>query len=93
MARTKPETIAKQFDWDTQALLDFCANVMEDANDHGVALALSSLVIGDHDLACKFLQVRKEHVEAGGLGGELYQRRAALVQELVEKTKAFQAGR
>lgn len=87
MARTKPESIAKQFDWDVQGLLDFCSNVMEDANDHGTALALTSLVIGDHDLACKFLQVRKEHLAAGGLGGELYERRAALVRELNEKMK------
>ncbi len=89
---TKTETIAKQHGWDTQALLRFCAEVMEDANDHGVSLALASLYIGDHDLACKFLQVRKEHVEAGGLGGELYQRRAALVRELEEKTRAAESG-
>lgn len=80
--KINPEQIAAQFKWDIGEIADFCADVLEDANDHNLAAALRAVNIQEYDLACEFIQIEKEHVAAGHLTTELQERRAKLLDRL-----------
>jgi hypothetical protein len=83
MARKiKPQEVAAQCDWDLAALNDFCADILEDANDHNIAAALRALANGDHDLAIDFIKLEKEHEKAGELTPALSNRRDELYDRL-----------
>ena len=80
--KIKPEDVAKQFDWAIDDLTDFCANVLEDANDHNVAATLRAMNCGDYGLARDFIQLEEDQVKAGELTQELYARRNSLLDRL-----------
>ena len=83
MAKTiDPSDVAKQCKWDVADLNDFCADVLEDANDHNIAAALRALAKGDHDLAIEFIKLEKEHEAAGELTPALSHRRDELYDRL-----------
>lgn len=85
MARKiKPQQVAAQFGWDINAISDFCADALEDANDHNLAAALRAVNVQEYDLACEFIQIEKEHASAGHLTTELQERRDKLLERLKE---------
>jgi hypothetical protein len=79
-----PSQVAMQLDWDIGAITDFCANVLEDANDHNVSLALRALNAEDYELAKEFIDLEAAHAEAGELTTELSQKRDELMGRLEE---------
>jgi hypothetical protein len=79
--KIKPSDVAAQLKWDIGAITDFCANVLEDVNDHNISLALRALNAEDYELAKEFIDLESAHAEAGELTPELNERR----QELMEK--------
>lgn len=82
--KIKPQDVAKQFDWDSTDIAEFAADMMEDANDHNLAAALRAVNFQQYDLACEFIQLEKDHQEAGELTTELRDRRHALLDRLRE---------
>lgn len=80
--KIKPQEVAAQFKWELADLNDFCADVLEDANDHNVAAALRALAKGDHDLAIDFIKLEKDHEKAGELTPALSHRRDELYDRL-----------
>ena len=89
--KIKPKQVAAQFKWDSVEIADFCADALEDANDHNVAGALWALNVQEYDLACEFLHLEKDQNEAGELTPELSDRRAALMERLREARKKADA--
>ncbi len=86
--KIRPQDVAAQLEWDLGDIADFCSDVMEDANDHNMAAALRAVNAGDHDLACEFIQLEKEHSEAGHFTKELQDRRNELLDRLQQALKA-----
>lgn len=85
MARkTRPSTVASQLDYDWEPIMQWSADLMEDANFHGISGALEALAYEDHDTAIEFLQLDKEHHEEGSLTRELMDRRLDLYDKLRE---------
>ena len=82
--KIKPEDVASQFNWDSTDISEFCADVMEDANDHNLAAALRAVNFQQYDLACEFIKLEKDQQEAGELTAELRDRRYALLDRLRE---------
>lgn len=77
-----PQDVAAQLKWDIGGITDFCANVLEDANDHNVSMALRALNAEDYELAKEFIDLEADHVEAGELTPELAERRKELADRL-----------
>jgi hypothetical protein len=80
--KQKASEIAAAFKWDIADLTDFCADVLEDANDHNGAAALRAINVGEYGLARDFIQLEEDHVKAGELTPELNVRRGELLGRL-----------
>lgn len=87
--KIKPSDVAGQFDWDIGALTDFCADALEDANDHNIAYALRAMNVEAYDLAKEFIQLEADQAAAGELTPEIRERREALLEQLDEAQDAF----
>ena len=79
-----PSEVAAQEHHDIGELTDFCASVLEDANDHNIAAALRALNAEEYDLAKEFIDLEKDHAEAGELTPELNEKRTELLGRLEE---------
>lgn len=79
-----PKEVAAQFKWAINDLTEFCALVLEEANDHNISLALTAINFQNYELACDFIRLEKDHAEAGELTPELNERRNELVHRLKE---------
>lgn len=75
----EPKDVAAQFKWDINKVTLFCADALEDANDHNIAAALRVLNSGQYDLACEFIKLEMEHQAAGEMTDELRAAQRALV--------------
>lgn len=82
--KIEPQDVAAQLKWDVGAITDFCANALEEANDHNISLALRALNAEDYELAKEFIDLEAEHVEAGELTPELDEKRKELMEKLDE---------
>jgi hypothetical protein len=80
--KIEPSDVASQLKWDIGAITDFCANVLEEANDHNVSLALRALNAEDYELAKEFIDLEAAHAEAGELTPELNEKRRELMERL-----------
>jgi hypothetical protein len=80
----EPSDVAAQLKWDIGAITDFCANALEEANDHNISLALRALNAEDYDLAKEFIDLESAHATAGGLTPELDEKRRELMERLDE---------
>lgn len=72
-----------QFDWAKEDLREFCGEVLEDANDHFIALAIWSMNLSDVDLACDFLRLEEAIAREGGTR-EMLDRRNELLDRFGE---------
>lgn len=79
-----PQDVAKQLHWEIDQIADFSAEMFEDANDHNLAAALRAMNVMGFDLACEFIHLEKDHIEAGHLTEELRKRRDQLMDRLKE---------
>lgn len=79
-----PSEVATALKWDVGDITEFCADTLEDANDHNIAAALRSLNAEQYDLAKEFIDLEKDQAEAGELTPELNQRRTELLERLEE---------
>jgi hypothetical protein len=84
MQKIQPEDVVRQLKWDIGAITDFCANALEEANDHNISLALRALNADDFELAKEFIDLEAAHAEAGELTPELNERRKELTEKLEE---------
>lgn len=80
--KIKPEDVSAQLKWDIGEIADFCADALEDANDHNVAAALRALNYGNYELARDFIKLEEDQAEAGELTPELNERRSGLLDRL-----------
>ena len=80
--KIKPQDVATQFGHDATEIADFCADVLEDANDHNIAAALRAVNVQQYELACDFITLEKDHQAAGELTPELNARRQELLERL-----------
>jgi hypothetical protein len=80
--KTKPEDVAAEHKWDIGDLTEFCALVLEEANDHNTAAALRALNAGAYGLARDFILLEEDHNSAGELTPELQERRSGLLNLL-----------
>jgi hypothetical protein len=87
MAKIKPSDVSSQVDYDIGEAVDFCAQLLEDVNEHNGAYALAALNAGAYDLACEFIKLAEEQDEAGELTKELRSKREMLLEKL-EKAEA-----
>ena len=79
-----PSDVATILKWDIGDVTDFCADTLEDANDHNIAAALRALNAEEYDLAKDFIDLEKDQAEAGELTQELSERRKELLDKLAE---------
>ena len=82
--KIEPSDVAAQLKWDIGGITDFCASVLEEANDHNVSLALRALNADDYELAKEFIDLEAAHADAGELTPELNERRKELMGRLDE---------
>ena len=82
--KIEPRDVATQLKWNIGAITDFCANALEEANDHNVSLALRALNADDYELAKEFIDLEAAHAEAGELTPDLNQKRKELMERLDE---------
>lgn len=80
--KIKPSEVASQFDWNIADLTDFCADVLEEANDHNTAAALRAINCQNYELAREFIKLEEDQVKAGELTPELNERRNGLLDRL-----------
>jgi len=81
MKKPKASSITMAFDYDIGELLDFCGEVLEDANEHWIAHALWSANAGDPELAKKFIQLSADVDKAGELTRDLREQSEKLLDE------------
>lgn len=86
--RIEPQDIAAQLKWDIGAITAFCADALEEANDHNISLALRALNAEDYELAKEFIDLEAAHAEAGELTPELNALRQGLMERLEESEGA-----
>ena len=79
-----PSEVATALKWDIGAITDFCADALEDANDHNIAAALRALNAEEYELAKEFIDLEAAHAEAGELTPELDEKRKELMEKLDE---------
>lgn len=82
MPKIQPKDVARQEKWDIGELTEFCARVLEEANDHNTAAALRALNVGEYGLARDFISIEEEHIAEGELTPELVDRGAQLLKRL-----------
>jgi hypothetical protein len=82
--KIKPSQVAAQCKWDIGELEEFCADALEDANDHNIAAALRAIAYGAYDIAIGFIKLNKDQDAAGELAPELAERRRELSEQLEE---------
>lgn len=82
--KIEPTDVAAQLQWDIGEATEFCANVLEEVNDHNISLALRALNAEAYDLAKEFIDLEEEHAEAGELTSELRDKRNELMDKLEE---------
>ena len=82
--KIEPSDVASQLKWDIGAITDFCANALEEANDHNISMALRALNADNYELAKEFIDLEAEHTEAGELTPELDEKRKELMEKLDE---------
>ena len=82
--KIEPQDVAAQLKWDIGAITDFCANALDEANDHNISLALRALNAEDYELAKEFIDLESAHAEAGELTPELDEKRRELMEKLEE---------
>lgn len=80
-----PKDVATALKWDIGDITEFCADALEDANDHNVSAALRALNVEDYDLAKDFITLEADQAAAGELTPELNVRRTELLERLDEK--------
>jgi hypothetical protein len=78
----KPEAVAAQLKWDVSEATEFCADLLEDSNDHNISAALRAINYGEYDLAIEFIKLNKDQDSAGELTPELDARRTELLEKL-----------
>jgi len=79
-----PSAVATQLKWEIGDITDFCAEALEEANDHNVSLCLRALNAENYELAKEFIDLEAAHVEAGELTPELNEKRRELMERLDE---------
>ena len=84
--KISPRDVATQMKWDLADIADFCADALEDANDHNLAAALRAINLEDYDLAIDFIKLEKEQARAGELTPHLSARRDELYDRLRLRT-------
>jgi len=82
MSKIKPSDVSRQFKHDPYETLKFCADLLEDINEHNLSGALSALNVNDHDLATEFIKLDKQQADAGELTGPLRHWRNELLDNL-----------
>jgi hypothetical protein len=60
----------------------FAYKLLQDVNDHSLALALLAIGLGKYDLACEWIQLEKAHQEAGELTPALSKVQIRLLDKL-----------
>lgn len=83
-----PSQVASQCGWGSPDLMEFCADVFEDANFHNICLSMSALAAGAYEVASDAILLERDQVKAGCLTGELQDRRADLYKRLKEAQAA-----
>lgn len=76
-----PSDVSAQVDFDIIAARRFCADLLEDVNDHWISLAISALSHGGTDIAIEAIKGWAEHQKAGHLTEELQEVRAKLLKK------------
>lgn len=79
-----PSAVATQLKWDIGDVTEFCADTLEEANDHNIAAALRALNAEEYELAKEFIDLEASQAEAGELTPELSERRKELMEKLDE---------
>lgn len=77
-----PGAVATMLKWDIGDVTEFCADTLEEANDHNIAAALRALNVERYELACAFINLEKDQAAAGELTPELNEMRTELLAEL-----------
>jgi hypothetical protein len=81
MKKPTASSVTMAFDYDIGELLDFCGEVLEDANEHWIAHALWSANAGEPELAKKFIQLSADVDKAGELTRDLRAQSEKLLDE------------
>ena len=81
MKKPKASSITMAFDYDIGELLDFCGEVLEDANEHWIAHALWAANAGEPELAKKFIQLSADVDKTGSLTRDLREQSEKLLDE------------
>lgn len=79
-----PSAVATQLKWDIGDVTEFCADTLEEANDHNIAAALRALNAEEYELAKEFIDLEASQAEAGELTPELSTKRDELMARLDE---------
>ena len=82
--KIKPEAVAAQLKWDIGEATEFCADLLEDSNDHNIAAALRALNAEEYEIAKDFITLEQDQAKAGELTPELNERRTELLERLEE---------
>jgi hypothetical protein len=80
--KIKPSDISVQVDYDIDAAMDFCAEVLEDLNAHNISYVLDAINRGAYDIAKDLIDLERDQAEAGSLTTELRDRREAILVRL-----------
>jgi hypothetical protein len=81
MKKPTASSITMAFDYDIGELLEFCGDILEDANEHWIAHALWAANAGETELAKKFLQLSQDVEDAGERTPELHKTSEKLLDE------------
>ena len=79
-----PSDVAAMLKWDIGDVIEFCADTLEDANEHGMAAVLRCVNYGNFELAERYLELVKDQDAAGEQTPELRERSKEL-SELLEQ--------
>jgi hypothetical protein len=79
-----PSELATSLKWDIGDITDFCADALEEANDHNISAALRALNAEEYELAREFISLEEEQASAGELTPELSTKRDELMARLDE---------
>lgn len=80
--KIEPSDVSKQFKWDIGDVMNFCADALEDVNEHNMSAVLRCVYYGAYDIAIEYLKLNKDQDEAGELTRELSDRRRELSEKL-----------
>lgn len=80
--KIEPSDVSKQFKWDTGDVMNFCADALEDVNEHNISAVLRCVYYRAYDIAIEYLKLNQDQDEAGELTPELSDRRRELSERL-----------